>query len=430
MSRPASKYSFLRKEFFTSVAVSLKYPNYRLYFGGMCISLIGTWIQQTAISWLVYKLTGSVFLLATITFTAQIPILLATPFTSILADRTDRRTILLITQSLSALQALLLAVLTLSGLIAVWHLLFLSLFIGLVNALDSPTRQAFYPGLVPKENLGNAIALNSAAINGSRLIGPAIGGLLIGMFGEGICFLINGFSFLGVLIALQKMQLSGSPEKLIHRKLLCDLSEGFSYVWGNLTIRTLLLLMSCVSFFGLPLVTFLPAYVKDLLRGESEMLGLLLSCIGIGSLIAACWLAICKKTSGLGKTAALSTLLLGICFLNLSFIRIPCIAALICVAAGFFIILTVASIHTLLQHVSAEDKRGRVMGYLTMTFTGISPLGGLVLGILENQLGLPGLILLSGSCCIFIGAVFEHYRHRIQEHIVAALSPARKNRNR
>lgn len=173
----------------------------------MCVSLIGTWMQQIAMSWLVYELTGSVLLLATITFVAQIPILIATPFMSVFVDRFDRHKILLFTQSLSALQALLLAWLTFSGLIEVWHLMALSLFIGLINALDNPTRQAFYPSLVPKENLSNAIALNSAVINGSRLFGPAIGGVLIGLVGEGVCFLLNGISYLGVIIALLVMQL-------------------------------------------------------------------------------------------------------------------------------------------------------------------------------------------------------------------------------
>lgn len=192
----------------SQIWVSLKTRNFRLYFYGMCVSLIGTWMQQIAMSWLVYKLTGSVFLLATITFMAQIPILLATPFMSVLTDRFNRRNILLFTQSLSALQALILAALTLSGQTEVWHLMVLSLLIGLINALDNPTRQAFYPSLVAPDHLGNAIALNSAVINGSRLIGPAIGGVLINLLGEGICFLANGISYLGVIIALLFMHLA------------------------------------------------------------------------------------------------------------------------------------------------------------------------------------------------------------------------------
>ena len=192
----------------------------------MCVSLTGTWMQQIAMSWLVYRLTGSVFLLATVTFMAQIPILLVTPLMSVFVDRFDRQKILILTQSLSMVQALSMAVLTLSGVIEVWHILILSLLIGCINALDNPTRQAFYPSLVAKEHLSNAIALNSAVINGSRLIGPAVGGVLIGIFGEGLCFLLNGISYLGVIIALSFTMIvllvfsfyrSAPPAKCAHR---------------------------------------------------------------------------------------------------------------------------------------------------------------------------------------------------------------------
>ena len=189
------------KEFADRILVSLKFRNFRLYFGGMCVSLVGTWIQQIAMSWLAYKLTGSVLFLAGITFMAQIPILLITPFASVFVDRFNRHSILLFTQSLSALQALLLAWITVSGVIEIWHLMALSLALGLINALDNPARQAFYPGLVAPEHLNNAIALHSTIINGSRLIGPAIGGIIIGIAGEAFCFFINGISYLGVIIA-------------------------------------------------------------------------------------------------------------------------------------------------------------------------------------------------------------------------------------
>ena len=234
------------------ILVSLKIRNFRLYFTGMCVSLVGTWMQQIAMSWLVYELTGSVLLLATITFVAQIPILIATPFMSVFVDRFDRHKILLFTQSLSALQALLLAWLTLSGQVQVWHLIALSLFIGLINALDNPTRQAFYPSLVPKENLSNAIALNSAVINGSRLFGPAIGGVLIGLVGEGLCFLLNGISYLGVIIALLAMQLPAHKTKSEKQHIWHDLQEGFHYVSRHIPIRTLLMLMSVISFSDCP----------------------------------------------------------------------------------------------------------------------------------------------------------------------------------
>ena len=399
------------------ILVSLKIRNFRLYFTGMCVSLVGTWMQQIAMSWLVYELTGSVLLLATITFVAQIPILIATPFMSVFVDRFDRHKILLFTQSLSALQALLLAWLTLSGQVQVWHLIALSLFIGLINALDNPTRQAFYPSLVPKENLSNAIALNSAVINGSRLFGPAIGGVLIGLVGEGLCFLLNGISYLGVIIALLAMQLPAHKTKSEKQHIWHDLQKGFHYVSRHIPIRTLLMLMSVISFFGLPLMTFLPAYVKDILNGDSQLLGILLSCIGIGSFSAAIYLAARKSVIGLAKVIMFAALILGITLLLLSFIDIPWLAAVVCIPAGFSIIITVASINTLLQTLSDEDKRGRVMGYLAMTFTGIAPVGSMMLGFIEKYTGLPLIILLSGIACILAGSIFEYYRPRIIRHV-------------
>ncbi|MEG1950120.1 MAG: MFS transporter [Odoribacter sp.] len=401
---------------FSHILVSLKTRNFRLYFSGMCVSLIGTWMQQIAMSWLVYELTGSVFLLATVTFMAQIPILIVTPFMSVFVDRFDRRKILLLTQSLSMIQALVMALLTLTGLIEVWHIMVLSLMIGCINALDNPTRQAFYPSLVSKENLSNAIALNSAVINGSRLIGPAVGGILIGLFGEGICFLINGISFLGVIVVLFLMQLKPFIPHKNHQNMLMDIREGFTYVAGNIPIRALLLLMSVISFFGLPLMTFIPAYVKDILLGESEMLGALLSCIGIGSFGAAIYLAARKSVLGLGKVVTISGVLLGFSLAGISFLKIPWAAALVCIPAGFAIIATVASINTLLQTLSDEDKRGRVMGYLAMTFTGIAPVGSMVLGALENHIGLPAIIFLSGLFCIAGALVFEYYRPLVRKY--------------
>ena len=401
---------------FIQVFVSLKSYNFRLYFGGQCISLIGTWMQQIAMSWLVFRLTGSVFLLATVTFMAQIPILVATPYMSVFVDRFDRRKLLMLTQSLSMLQALLMAVLTLTGLIQVWHIMILSLLIGLINALDNPTRQSFYPSLVPRDKLSNAIALNSAVINGSRLIGPAVGGVLIGLLGEGICFLLNGISYIAVIIALLMMRVMPQRGKGVKQKVWEDMRDGFQYVVGNIPIRTLLLLMSVISFFGLPLMTFIPAYVKTILHGGSEMLGLLLSCIGVGSFIAALYLAARKSVLGLGKVVMLSGVLLGIGLSVMSFVSIPWVAAVLCLPIGFSVIAAVASINTLLLTLSREDKRGRVMGYMAMAFTGMAPVGSIILGTFEEFVGLQVIILLSGICCFLASLIFEYYRPVVRKY--------------
>lgn len=401
---------------FTQVFASLKSYNFRLYFGGQCISLIGTWMQQIAMSWLVFRLTGSVLLLATVTFTAQIPILVATPYMSVFVDRFDRRKLLVLTQSLSMIQALLMAILTLTGLVQVWHIMILSLLIGLINALDNPTRQSFYPSLVSPDKLSNAIALNSAVINGSRLIGPAVGGVLIGLLGEGICFLLNGISYIAVIVALLLMRLPSTRGCTAKQKVLEDMRDGFRYVVRNIPIRTLLLLMSAISFFGLPLMTFIPAYVKTILHGESEMLGLLLSCIGGGSFVAALYLAARKSVLGLGKVVMLSGVLLGIGLSVMAFVTIPWVAAVLCLPIGFTIIAAVASINTLLQTLSGEDKRGRVMGYMAMAFTGMAPVGSMVLGAIEKWIGLQMIILLSGICCFVAALVFEYYRPLVRKH--------------
>lgn len=407
---------YIKKIDFHHILISLKNRNFRLYFGGMCVSLVGTWIQQIAMSWLVYKLTGSLFLLAMVTFMSQIPILLITPFVSVFVDRIDKRKILLFTQSFSMFQALLLALLTFSGTIAVWHILSLSLLLGCINALDNPTRQAFYPGLIPRSHLGNAIALNSTIINGSRLVGPAIGGILIGLAGESWCFLLNGISYIGVISALLLMRLPQPAPQNNRQNVLADLTEGFIYVSGSIPLRSLLLLMSVVSFFGLPLMTFIPAYVKDILGGDSAMLGYLLSCTGIGSLLAALLLAARRSVPGLSKVISISACCLGLCLLQISFITTPWIAAILCIITGFTIITAVASINTLLQTLSDEDKRGRVMGYLAMAFTGITPLGSLALGALEKYTGLPSIIFVSGICCLSGALLFEYFRPLIHKH--------------
>ena len=401
---------------FTQVFASLKSYNFRLYFGGQCISLIGTWMQKIAMSWLVFRLTGSVLLLATVTFTAQIPILVATPYMSVFVDRFDRRKLLVLTQTLSMIQALLMAILTLTGFVQVWHIMVLSLLIGLINALDNPTRQSFYPSLVSPDKLSNAIALNSAVINGSRLIGPAVGGVLIGLLGEGICFLLNGISYIAVIVALLLMRLPSTRGCTVKQKVLEDMRDGFRYVVRNIPIRTLLLLMSAISFFGLPLMTFIPAYVKTILHGESEMLGLLLSCIGVGSFVAALYLAARKSVLGLGKVVMLSGVLLGIGLSVMAFVTIPWVAAVLCLPIGFTIIAAVASINTLLQTLSGEDKRGRVMGYMAMAFTGMAPVGSMVLGAIEKWIGLQMIILLSGICCFIAALVFEYYRPLVRKH--------------
>ena len=388
---------------------SLKYRNFRLYFGGQCISIIGTWMQQIAMGWLAYRLTGSVLILATVTFMSQIPMLFLTPFMSVFTDRVNRHTLLIFTQTCSMAQALTMGILVLTDTAAVWNILLLSLFIGIINALDMPTRQAFYTGLVPKENLSNAIALNSSVINGGRLIGPALGGVLIHWVGEGMCFLLNGASYIAVIAALLMMKLSDIHYEPAKGSIVRDIREGFDYMKQDVPVRTLIAMMAAVSFFGVPFNTFLPAYVNQTLGGDSEMLGTLLSCIGIGAFAASVYLASRKRVLGLEKIVMYAAACFGVTLLLIAFCDEYAMAAFLCIPIGTSTILSVASNNTLLQILTPENVRGRVMGYLVMAFAGMPPLGSLLFGYLEKWIGLTGMLALMGGCCIVSAFLFALY---------------------
>ena len=275
---------------------TLRYRNYRLFFAGQCISLIGTWMQQIALSWLVYRLTHSVFLLGMVGFVSQFPTFLFAPFAGVLSDRWNRHHILIFTQSMSMLLAMTLAVLVLTGVIAVWHILLLTLFLGCVNALDIPTRQSFVIYMIDqREDLGNAIALNSAMFNGARFLGPSVAGLLIAAVGEGICFLLNGLSYLAVIAALLSMKLSPVHAESMKANMLHDFKEGLAYTFGSEPIRSILLLLALTSFMGVPYAVLMPAFARDILHGGPHTLGFLMSATGAGSLVWRCLSCIAKK---------------------------------------------------------------------------------------------------------------------------------------
>ncbi|MCL2436310.1 MAG: MFS transporter, partial [Lentimicrobiaceae bacterium] len=275
---------------FSRIFESLKHRNYRLYFWGQTASLVGTWMQAVAMSWLIYRLTESVVLLGTVAFLTQIPTLFFTPFSGAIADRYDRRKLLMLTQSLYMIQAILLAVLTLTQLIQPWQILALSLFSGFINALDMPVRQSFYSVLVPPELLTNAVALNSTIMNGSRLIGPAIGGFLITLIGEGGCFTINAISYFFVLAALAKIVYS-QPKNEERKRPLLEVTEGFYYVRNHIPIRVILLVTTVFCFCIFAYATFMPAYVKGTLLRDSSTLGIIMSAVGVGALSSTLYLA-------------------------------------------------------------------------------------------------------------------------------------------
>ncbi len=395
---------------FLNIFSSLRNRNFSLYFAGQCLSLCGTWIQYVAMSWLIYRLTDSIILLATVTFVNQIPNLIITPFAGVLSDRFNKFRIIATTQVLFMLQALTLAALVLTGVVEVWHIMALSLFNGIVASVEAPARQSFYTKLVPKSNITNAIALNSVTINGSRFIGPTIGGILIGLVGEGWCFLINGVSYIAVLGALMAMRLKPFNPKPTKMDVLRELREGVNYIRCLLPIRAVLFFVAAISFFGLPLMAILPALVRDTLGGDSTLLGYLTSSIGAGALTAALYLASRREVKGLGKVVTITGFMMGIGLVLLSFTHTPAIACLVAFPTGFAMIGSMAASNTLLQTIVDDDKRGRVMSFFTMSFAGMAPLGGLVYGWVAEATSLATMLLIAGVVCLGTAAIYEYYR--------------------
>ncbi len=406
------------KEIFKQIFTSLHSRNYKLYFYGQIISLVGSFIQQIAMSWLVYRITGSVLMLATVTFVSQIPSFFISPIAGVIADRFEKRKLLMLTQSLFMLQALVMTALVLGNVIEPWHIIALSLFLGLVQAMDMPARQAITIELVDrKEDIGNAIALNSAMFNSARLIGPSIGGFLIAIFGEGLCFLINGLSYIAVLFSLYKI-ISKPVEKTNEKKnIRQDINEGFKYAMRSVPIRSALLMLGIVSFFGFSLLVFLPPFAKDILNGNSNTLGFMMSAFGAGALVAALYLAARKSVIGLGKIVMLSVLIMGISLIAMFFVHISWLAYIIGFPLGFTLIASVASLNTQLQTFSDEKFRGRVMSLYAMSLMGVTPIGALVLGYLEKFAGIQGLFLSNGIVLILIALVYEHYRPILRKHM-------------
>jgi len=386
---------------------ALRHRNFRLFFIGQGISLIGTWMQQIAMIWLVYRLTNSVFLLGFVGFTSQIPTFLVGSFAGVIADRTNRQRVLIITQTLAMLQALMLGILALTGSITVWEIILLSTFLGLINAFDVPTRQSFLSEMVErKEDLGNAIALNSSMFNSARLIGPAIAGILISIIGEGYCFLLNALSFIAVIISLMLIKVKPRP-KIPHRAGIVEgLKEGLSYAWRFKPIRNILMLLSLMSVIGMPYTVLMPVFARDILHGGSHTLGFLASSAGLGALTGALYLASRKNVVGLGRWISYASGIFGVGLLLLSFSKTLWLALIVLYFIGFGMMVQMASSNTIIQTIVDDDKRGRVMSFYTMAFLGMAPIGSLLAGSLASKIGTPSTILISGIVCILGAIIF------------------------
>ena len=396
----------------------LSHRNYRLFFGGQGISLIGTWMQQIAMSWLVYRLTNSAFLLGLIGFSSQICSFIFSPFAGVLSDRWNRHHILIATQSLAMVQAFLLALLTLMGVIAVHQLIILAIFLGLVNAFDMPTRQAFVVEMVEKrEDLGNAIALNSFLFNGARLVGPSIAGILISILGEGMCFLLNGVSFLAVIIALLAMKMTPNKRESEKTHVWQGLKEGFTYAFGFPPIRSILFSIGWISLVATASTTLMPVFAKDILRGGSQTYGFLMASSGVGAIIGAIYLASRRSVLGLGRIIAVASGIFGIGLISFSLSRVLGLSLFLLLLTGFGMMVQMASSNTILQTMVDDDKRGRVMSLFAMAFMGMAPFGSLAAGSLAGSIGAPNTLIIGGASCLIASLMFAKKLPSIREMV-------------
>ena len=402
---------------------SFQYRNYRLFFAGQSISLIGTWIQRIATPWLVYHLTNSPFLLGLVGFAGQIPTFIIAPFAGVLTDRWNKYHIMIATQVAAMIQALLLTLLYFGGNIHVWQIVLLNIFLGCVNAFDTPARQSFVIQLVEKrEDLGNAIALNSSMVNGARLLGPSIAGVLIALTGEGICFLINGVSYLFVIASLLMMKVAPHEPRKKDIHVIKELKEGVSYALGFAPIKNIIFLLALVSLMGMSYTVLMPVFAKEVLHGNSHTFGFLMGASGLGALTGALYLASRKSIVGLCNIIPLASGIFGLALIALSFSRFQGFSMALMVIVGLGMMMQMASSNTILQTIVDDDKRGRIMSFYTMAFMGTAPFGSFIAGTLAKYLGTPNTILFGGLICIGGAVVFSLRLPELRKMILINIS--------
>jgi MFS family permease len=380
---------------------ALRHRNFRLFFGGQSISLIGTWMTRIATSWLVYRLTKSSLLLGTVSFAGQIPTFLLAPFAGVLVDRMDRRRVLVWTQALAMIQSLALAALTLAHVINIHEVLWLSVFQGLVNAFDMPGRQAFMVQMVEdRADLSNAIAINSSMVNLARLVGPSLAGLVIAATNEGWCFLIDGISYIAVIASLLMMRVQISPMKRAAVSMIEQMKEGWTYVSSFIPIRTILLLFALISLMGMPFVVLMPVFAAQVLHGGPHTLGFLMGALGVGALISALSLVVRKTVRGLLKMIPIAAAVFGIGLVSFGFSHLQWLSLVLMLVTGFGMMQGMTASNTIIQTLVPEDKRGRVMSYYTIAFVGMAPFGSLLAGLLGHATSPQRTVMISGAACI------------------------------
>lgn len=385
---------------------ALRYRNFQLFFSGQLVSLIGTWMQSIAESWLVYRLTGSSVLLGMVSFANQIPVFLVAPVGGIVADRYSRRKVVIGTQVASMLLALTLAILTLTGMVRVWHLFVLSALLGVVNAFDIPARQAFLVDMVGREDLMNAIALNSSMFNGARIVGPAVAGILVASIGEGWCFFANAVSYLAVIAGLLMMRVARHTPVGLGGSALSHVIEGFLFVIHNAPIHALLILLGILSLTGMPFAVLMPIFADQILHGGARGLGLLMGASGVGALCGALLLATRRSVRGLSRWVAVSAAAFGATLVLFALSRSFWFSCAVLVPVGFAMMIEMGSSNTLIQSMAPDHLRGRVMSVYSMMFMGMSPIGALLAGICAGKFGAPVTVAAGGVICVAAAAVF------------------------
>ncbi|HEX3472510.1 MAG TPA: MFS transporter [Silvibacterium sp.] len=386
---------------------ALRNRNFRLFFGGQSISLIGTWMTRIATAWLVYRLTKSALLLGTVSFVGQIPTFLLAPFAGVLVDRLDRRQVLVWTQVLAMVQSLALAWLTLSHRITIHDVLALSAFQGMINAFDMPGRQSFMVQMVEdRGDLSNAIAINSSMVNLARLIGPSLAGLVIAATNEGWCFFIDGLSYIAVIFSLLMMRVHVPDVKRATMSMLEQLHEGWQYVSTFVPVRNILLLFALVSLMGMPYVVLMPVFAAQVLHGGPHTLGFLMGAAGVGALISALSLVVRKSVRGLLKMLPIAASMFGVGLVCFGMSRVLWLSLGLMVVVGFGMMQGLTASNTIIQTLVSEDKRGRVMSYYTAAFVGMAPFGSLLAGALAHWIGAPRTVMLTGTFCVAGAAWF------------------------
>lgn len=390
---------------------ALRHRNYRLFFGGQLVSLVGTWMQSVAQSWLVYRLTGSTVLLGLLGFSSQVPVFFVAPFGGVLADRVRRHRILVTTQTISMLLAFVLAAVTLAHAVRPWHLFVLASSLGLVNAFDIPARQSFIVEMVGKDDLLSAIALNSSLVNGARILGPALAGITVAAVGEGWCFFLNGASFLAVIAGLLLMRDLPPPRPMIEASAIEYVVEGLRYVFKTPRIRSVLALLGLVSLTGMPYVVLMPVFAARILDGDARTLGMLMGSAGAGALMGAVLITLRAKTQDLERWIPIAASLFGAALVGFASSRWLPFSMVLLLPVGAGMLMHMSTSNTLLQTLAPDAMRGRVMSIFSMMFMGMTPFGALLAGFVARHVG-PQITVAGGGLCCIAGALV--FRRRLR----------------